>query len=231
MTATINQNIALLRKQISSAEQRYQRNSGSVQLIAVSKTQPATKLLEAYNAGQRLFGENYLQEALDKITELKLPDIEWHFIGPIQSNKTRAIATHFDWVHSVDRLKVARRLNEQRPDELPPLNICLQINISAEDSKSGASANEALVLANQISKLPRLALRGLMAIPSHSDNVIEQRKTFSAMRQLFQTLNETLPIQLDTLSMGMSGDMDAAIAEGTTMVRIGTGIFGARQTP
>jgi len=231
MTATINQNIALLRKQISSAEQRYQRNSGSVQLIAVSKTQPATKLLEAYNAGQRLFGENYLQEALDKITELKLPDIEWHFIGPIQSNKTRAIATHFDWVHSVDRLKVARRLNEQRPDELAPLNICLQINISAEDSKSGASANEALVLANQISKLPRLALRGLMAIPSHSDNVIEQRKTFSAMRQLFQTLNETLPIQLDTLSMGMSGDMDAAIAEGTTMVRIGTGIFGARQTP
>jgi len=230
MTRTISQNLETLRRQISSAEQRYHRNSSSVQLIAVSKTQPAEKLREAYQAGQRAFGENYLQEGLDKITALNLPEIEWHFIGPIQSNKTRAIATHFDWVHSVDRLKIAARLNEQRPTELPPLNICLQINISAEDSKSGTNTIEALTLAKEICKLPRLTLRGLMAIPSHSDDATEQRKMFSAMQQLLLTFNATLPMRLDTLSMGMSGDMDAAIAEGATMVRIGTGIFGTRQS-
>ncbi|MFG1488153.1 YggS family pyridoxal phosphate-dependent enzyme, partial [Oceanospirillum sp. HFRX-1_2] len=172
-------------------------------------------------------GENYLQESLDKQQELADLDIIWHFIGPIQSNKTRAIAENFQWVHSVDRLKVARRLSEQRPAELPPLNICLQVNISAEASKSGITVDELPELAREVAALPNLTLRGLMAIPAPADTLDAQRKPLAALRQAMEAIKAEHP-QLDTLSMGMSGDLEAAIAEGSTMVRIGTAIFGAR---
>jgi len=179
--------------------------------------------------GVRRFGENYLQEALQKIEALADLDLEWHFIGPIQSNKTRAIAEHFDWVHSVDRLKIARRLNEQRPAALAPLNVCLQLNVSAEQSKSGAEPAQLAALAAEVAALPRLRLRGLMAIPAATEDVARQRAAFRCMGEA-QAQLQAAGLELDTLSMGMSGDLEAAIAEGATLVRIGTALFGPRPT-
>jgi pyridoxal phosphate enzyme (YggS family) len=207
------------------------RGRNEVALLAVSKTFPAQAVLEAIAAGQRAFGENYLQEALDKMQEVARlqpnTPIDWHFIGPIQSNKTRPIAAHFDWVHTVERLKIAQRLSEQRPPERGPLDICLQVNISGEASKSGASEAELPELARQVAQLPNLRLRGLMAIPEASNDPAQQRAAFARLRRLFDALRaHGLP--LDTLSMGMSGDLPAAIAEGATIVRIGSAIFGAR---
>jgi pyridoxal phosphate enzyme (YggS family) len=193
-------------------------------LLAVSKTKPAQALREAYAAGLRDFGENYLQEALGKQLELADLPLIWHFIGPIQSNKTRAIAEHFDWVHSVDRLKIAQRLSEQRPAELPPLNICIQVNVSGEASKSGCTPADLPALAEAISTLPRLKLRGLMAIPEPTEDRAEQDAAFAAVQRLQASLN----LPLDTLSMGMSHDLESAIAQGATWVRIGTALFGAR---
>jgi PLP dependent protein len=200
---------------------------GSVRLVAVSKTQTADTVREAYQAGQHAFGENYLQESLNKQTELGDLAIEWHFIGPIQSNKTQPIAQHFSWVHGVDRLKIAQRLSDSRPAELPPLQICLQVNISGEASKSGASPNELWDLVKVVSALPRLTLRGLMTIPEPTDNETLQRQQFSHMRALLKDLNK-LGFALDTLSMGMSSDYKIAIEEGATIVRVGSAIFGAR---
>jgi pyridoxal phosphate enzyme (YggS family) len=182
---------------------------------------------EAYQGGQRAFGENYVQEAVDKITLLTDLPLEWHFIGPIQSNKTRAISEHFAWVHGVDRLRVAQRLSEQRLANQPPLNICIQVNVSGEDSKSGVALGEVAQLAQEIMKLPCLKLRGLMSIPAPASGETEQRVAFSKMRVLLEQLNEQ-GMALDTLSMGMSHDFPAAIKEGATIVRIGTAIFGAR---
>ncbi|GAA0697761.1 YggS family pyridoxal phosphate-dependent enzyme [Marinobacterium maritimum] len=216
-----------VRQQILSACQSGQRAPESVQLLAVSKTRGADEIRQLHACGQTAFGENYLQEALDKIAALQDLPLEWHFIGPIQSNKTRAIAEQFDWVHSVDRLKIARRLSEQRPDELPPLNLCLQVNISDEASKSGCTPEELPELARAVAALPRLRLRGLMAIPEAETDPARQRATFARVRTLMEALQAELP-QLDTLSMGMSGDLEAAIAEGSTLVRVGTALFGPR---
>ena len=197
-------------------------------MLAVSKTRSADAVAAALDCGLHRFGENYLQEALEKIGQLEGRGIEWHFIGPIQSNKTRPIATHFDWVHSVDREKIARRLSEQRPGGSPPLQICLQVNISAETSKSGVLPEEVPALAEAIADLPGVKLRGLMAIPAATDDIAAQHAAFGKLRELFDDLNAN-GTGLDTLSMGMSGDMEAAIAEGATIVRIGTDIFGPRQ--
>ncbi len=196
--------------------------------MAVSKTRPAAMIREAAAAGIQQIGENYLQEALDKQVELADLPLTWHFIGPIQSNKTRPIAEHFDWVHSVDRLKIAQRLSDQRPASLPPLNICLQVNISNEASKAGASLDELTELAQQVSSLSGLCLRGLMAIPQASEDFDQQRAMFAQLRAAATKLQSDCD-SIDTLSMGMSGDMEAAIAEGATIVRIGTDIFGARE--
>ena len=202
---------------------------GQVRLLAVSKTKPASMVREAWELGQRHFGENYLQEALTKIEALAdLKDISWHFIGPIQSNKTRDIASHFHWVHSIDRLKVAQRLSDQRPEHLPPLNICLQINTSGEASKSGISPEELPELVRTISQLPQLKLRGLMTIPAPESDPEQQKKPFQALAQMMDQINESQNLAMDTLSMGMTGDLEAAIQEGSTMVRIGTALFGAR---
>lgn len=225
MTA-LSDNLACIRQQITDAQARFEATQ-SVTLCAVSKAQPATAIRAAYDAGQTVFGENYLQEALQKQAELEDCAIAWHFIGPIQSNKTQPIARHFDWVHSVDRLKIAQRLSDARPSDLPPLNICLQVNISEEASKSGASGQELLELALNIKQLPHLQLRGLMAIPAPCSDFEQQRDQFRQVRALFDHLNSH-GLQLDTLSIGMSGDFAAAIAEGATLVRIGTAIFGAR---
>lgn len=225
MTA-LSDNLACIRQQITDAQARFEATQ-TVTLCAVSKAQSATAIRAAYDAGQTVFGENYLQEALQKQAELKDCAIAWHFIGPIQSNKTQPIARHFDWVHSVDRLKIAHRLSDARPSDLPPLNICLQVNISEEASKSGASGQELLELALNIKQLPRLQLRGLMAIPAPCSDFEQQRDQFRQVRALFNHLNSH-GLQLDTLSIGMSGDFAAAIAEGATLVRIGTAIFGAR---
>ncbi|BBP67580.1 MULTISPECIES: YggS family pyridoxal phosphate-dependent enzyme [Pseudomonas] len=222
--STIADNIAQVRSRIRAAEQAAQRAEQSVQLLAVSKTKPAQALREAYAAGLRDFGENYLQEALGKQAELTDLPLIWHFIGPIQSNKTRAIAEHFDWVHSVDRLKIAQRLSEQRPDGLPPLNICIQVNVSGEASKSGCTPADLPALAAAIDALPRLKLRGLMAIPEPTEERTAQDAAFGAV----QRLQASLQLPLDTLSMGMSHDLESAIAQGATWVRIGTALFGAR---
>ncbi|SET94502.1 YggS family pyridoxal phosphate-dependent enzyme [Pseudomonas graminis] len=222
--STIAENISTLAERIRSAAQAVQRDPASVGLLAVSKTKPASDLRDAYDAGLRDFGENYLQEALGKQAELSDLPLIWHFIGPIQSNKTRAIAEHFAWVHSVDRLKIAQRLSEQRPPELPPLNICIQVNVSGEASKSGCSPEDLPALAQAISTLPNLKLRGLMAIPEPTDDRDEQNASFAAV----STLQAQLGLPLDTLSMGMSHDLEAAIAQGATWVRIGTALFGAR---
>jgi pyridoxal phosphate enzyme (YggS family) len=226
---TIQQRLQQVKQQIHEAEARYGRAHGSVTLLAVSKTWPLEDVLTAADAGQHCFGENYVQEAVTKIDACPTT-LEWHFIGHIQSNKSRDIATRFDWVHSVDRLKLARRLSEQRPPELAPLNICLQVNISGEQSKSGLTAEQVLEMAQQVNELPNLQLRGLMAIPAPADDFDQQRAVFHQVSELQQQLIKQ-GLALDTLSMGMSGDMEAAIAEGATIVRVGTAIFGQRHFP
>ncbi|QLL13092.1 YggS family pyridoxal phosphate-dependent enzyme [Pseudomonas chlororaphis] len=226
--STIADNIALVSARIRAAAQASQRDESSIHLLAVSKTKPAAALREAYAAGLRDFGENYLQEALGKQAELGDLPLSWHFIGPIQSNKTRAIAENFAWVHSVDRLKIAQRLSEQRPADLPPLNICIQVNVSGEASKSGCTPADLPTLASAISALPRLKLRGLMAIPEPTDDRAAQDAAFAAVRRLNENLRASLDLPTDTLSMGMSHDLEAAIAQGATWVRIGTALFGAR---
>ncbi|WP_339408935.1 YggS family pyridoxal phosphate-dependent enzyme [Pseudomonas sp. EA_35y_Pfl2_R5] len=222
--STIAENIAKVGVRIREAAQASQRDCAAVGLLAVSKTKPAEAIRQAFAAGTRDFGENYLQEALDKQAELSDLPLTWHFIGPIQSNKTKPIAEHFAWVHSVDRLKIAQRLSDQRPAHLPALNICLQVNVSGEASKSGCNPDELPALAQAVTQLPNLRLRGLMTIPEPTDNTNEQRAAFARLRELQQDLN----LDLDTLSMGMSHDLEAAIAEGATWVRIGTALFGAR---
>ena len=222
--STIADNLSTLADRIRSAAQAAGRDPGQVRLLAVSKTKPAAAIREVYAAGVRDVGENYLQEALAKQLELTDLPLIWHFIGPIQSNKTRAIAEHFDWVHSVDRLKIAQRLSEQRPAGLPALNVCVQVNVSGEASKSGCNPDELPALAQAIAALPHLKLRGLMAIPEPTDDPAAQAAAFARVRQLQDSLN----LGLDTLSMGMSHDLEAAIAQGATWVRIGTALFGAR---
>jgi pyridoxal phosphate enzyme (YggS family) len=226
MTAILS-NLQAVHAAIDQAALLAQRDASQITLLAVSKTVPAGVIREAYHAGQRAFGENFVQEALDKIRDLRDLPLEWHFIGPIQSNKTRAIAENFSWVHSVDRLKIAQRLSEQRPADLPPLNICLQINVSGESTKGGIAPDDAEAFAHAISILPRLKLRGLMAIPAPVAGLSEQRPPFAKMRELLKNLN-TAGLNLDSLSMGMTHDLSAAIMEGATIVRVGTAIFGSR---
>lgn len=222
---SLKQRLAHVERRIREAEMRFGRPPGSVQLLPVSKTRPAADIAQLARAGYRAFGESYLQEALGKQKELA--GLEWHFIGPIQSNKTQPIAQYFDWAHSVDREKIARRLSAQRPDSLPPLNICLQVNISGEATKSGIDLDQLPVLAASVAGLPGLHLRGLMAIPARESDFERQRAAFRHLRVAFDTLN-TDDLALDTLSMGMSGDLEAAIAEGATLVRVGSDIFGPR---
>lgn len=222
--STIADNIGLVSQRIRAAAEAAQRDASSIHLLAVSKTKPAQAVREAYAAGMHDFGENYLQEALGKQAELTDLPLSWHFIGPIQSNKTRAIAENFAWVHSVDRLKIAQRLSEQRSADLPPLNICIQVNVSGEASKSGCTPADLPALANAISALPRLKLRGLMAIPEPTEDRAAQDAAFARVRDL----QASLDLALDTLSMGMSHDLESAIAQGATWVRIGTALFGAR---
>ena len=212
--------------QIRQAEIVYKRKPESVLLLAVSKTKSAKDIAAAYQAGQRHFGESYCQEALKKQQELGAFDITWHFIGPVQSNKTKGLATHFSWVHSVDSLKIAKRLSEQRPSALPPLNICLQVNISGEQSKSGINLNELQQLCKQVAVLPNIKLRGVMAIPMLVEDFERQRLPYKLLYQAAVKLDNP---KLDTFSFGMSGDLKAAIAEGATIVRIGTALFGARE--
>jgi len=223
----IAENLAQIQQNILEFCQKYQRKPEDVQLLAVSKTKPAEDIRAAFNAGQTHFGENYLQESIEKIHNLSDLEIVWHFIGSIQSNKTRELAENFSWVHSVDRLKIAHRLSQQRAESLPPLNICLQVNISQEASKSGFSIDEIEPVVDEVISLPKISLRGLMAIPAKASTLKEQRKAFAQMKALLESLQRKHP-QIDTLSMGMSGDMEAAIAEGSTLLRIGTAIFGAR---
>jgi len=223
----IRQNLQAITATIISTAQEAGHEAAAVQLLAVSKTFGPEAVLEAVQAGQRAFGENYLQEGLDKIRavqEAGAPALDWHFIGPIQSNKTRPIAENFAWVHTVEREKIAQRLSEQRPAGLPPLQICLQVNISGEASKSGIAPEEVAELAHKIAALPRLTLRGLMAIPEPTEDRAQQDAAFATVR----TLQESLNLPLDTLSMGMSHDLEAAVAQGATWVRIGTALFGAR---
>ena len=222
--STIAENIAKVRSRIRAAAQASARDSEGIGLLAVSKTQPASAIRAAFACGLSDFGENYLQEALYKQTELAGLPLTWHFIGPIQSNKTRTIAEHFDWVHSVDRLKIAQRLSEQRPPGLPSLNICLQVNVSAESSKSGCTPEELPGLARAICNMPGLRLRGLMAIPEATLDSARQHAAFARLREL----RDSLELPLDCLSMGMSDDLEAAIAEGSNWLRIGSAIFGAR---
>lgn len=217
-----------VREQIRLAALEYRRVPEEITLLAVSKTRTVEEIREAVAAGQYRFGENYLQEALEKIRILDDPALEWHFIGPLQSNKTRPVAEHFAWVHGVDRLKLAERLSDQRPADQPPLNVCLQVNVSAEASKSGCTLDELPELAHAVMRLPHLRLRGLMTIPAPADGLAEQRRPFRILREAGERLQaEGLP--LDTLSMGMSDDLQAAIAEGSTLLRIGTAIFGVRE--
>jgi pyridoxal phosphate enzyme (YggS family) len=233
--ATIGVNLQAVRQRIAAAAVACGRDPADITLIAVSKTFGADAIAAARACGQRVFGENYVQEALDKIHVLAAtaslassPDLEWHFIGPIQSNKTRLIAENFAWVHSVDRLKIAARLSAARHAGLAPLQVCIEVNIGGEDSKSGVAPADAHVLARAVAALPRINLRGLMAIPPSSDDPAQQRRYFAAVRELKNRLVDD-GIALDTLSMGMSADIEAAIAEGATLVRVGTAIFGHRQ--
>jgi len=227
--ASIAENILQVRGRIASACRAFDRLPATVNLLAVSKTCPGVSVREAHAAGQRDFGENYVQEALAKIDELAdlRADLRWHLIGPLQSNKAREVAARFDWVHAVDRIKLAQRLSDLRPDGLPPLQVCLQVNISGEDSKSGVAPDAALALARGVAALPRLKLRGLMAIPEPAGDLASQRAPHRALRELFEAMNAE-GLGLDTLSVGMSADLEAAIAEGATWVRIGTAIFGSR---
>lgn len=220
-------NLSVVRARIARAVELAGRSGDSVRLLAVSKRQPTGAIRAAFAAGQREFGESYLQEAHAKMSELGDTDVEWHFIGPLQSNKTKGIAQSFAWVHSVDRLSVAQRLSRQRPADLPPLNICVQVNISAEPSKSGVAVEALQALLGELVELPKLRLRGLMAIPQAEHDPQRQREPFRRMGEVYETLRaHGLP--LDTLSMGMSADLEAAIAEGATIVRVGSAIFGAR---
>ncbi len=225
----IENNLATVQSQIQQAALKSNRSCENILLLAVSKTKPLTDIEQAYHYGQRHFGESYLQEAETKITTTVHEDLVWHFIGPIQSNKTKRISELFDWVHSVDRMKVATRLNQNRPTDLPPLNILLQVNIDNEESKAGIQLDEIKSMAQSIVELPNLQLRGLMAIPKRNDDPEQQRIPFVRMRRALQELQITYP-QCDTLSMGMSNDLQTAIAEGSTLVRIGTAIFGTRLT-
>lgn len=227
---TIASNVQATQARLNQACFTSGRHPETVHLLAVSKLHPAEAVREAHAAGLCAFGENYVQEGLDKIAALAdlRPLLAWHLIGPLQSNKTRAVADAFDWVHSVDRLKIAQRLSEQRPDHLPALNVCLQVNISGEDSKSGVAPADVPALAHAVAALPRLRLRGLMSIPEPADTLDAQRAPHRAVHLLFDQLNAE-GLALDTLSMGMSADLEAAVAEGATVVRIGTAIFGARE--
>ncbi len=227
---TIPARLQATRQRLEQACMQAGRPVHSVTLLAVSKTQPAEAVREAHAAGQRAFGENYVQEALDKIAALAdlRAELEWHLIGPLQSNKTRAVAEAFDWVHSIDRLKIAQRLSEQRPQELAPLQVCLQVNVSGEDSKSGVAPSEVLELARAVATLPRLRLRGLMSIPEPAEDLDAQRTPHRVLRELLERLRLEGLTGLDTLSMGMSADLEAAVQEGATVVRIGTAIFGRR---
>lgn len=228
-TQSITNNLAATRSQIAEFEQRYARITGSVELLAVSKRKPVTAIAEAFEAGQRAFGENYVDEGVDKITALPEKSIEWHFIGAIQSRKCKLIAEHFHWVHSIDRLKVAQKLSSSRPESMPDLQVCIQINLDQEASKAGIQLEEAQDLAIACAKLPRMQLRGLMAIPAPRQTLSEQREVFAQLANCLTSLKTSIP-QLDVLSMGMSADIEAAIAEGSTMVRVGTAIFGARES-
>jgi len=223
--------LARIQQRIAAACGKANRPIDSVTLLAVSKTFPLVKVLEFRDSGQTAFGENYLQEALDKITQLAdhpdAPVIEWHFIGPIQSNKTKPIAENFQWVHSVDRLKIAQRLSDQRPPNLPPLNLLIQVNTSGEASKSGVSPGDAVALCLSVSKLPNLKLRGLMTIPSNTDDMAQLKAEFLLCKSMFDDLNKQ-GLQMDTLSMGMSSDLELAIECGSTCVRVGSALFGAR---
>jgi len=228
---TIQQALETIHQQIQTSTQLAHRPESAVTLLAVSKTKPNEAILEAYQAGQKAFGENYVQEGVDKIQYFEVQNIqlEWHFIGPLQSNKTRLVAEHFDWMQTLERAKIADRLNEQRPPYKVPLNVLIQINISQESSKSGIQPSDMLPLAKHIENLPHLRLRGLMAIPEPTNDVAQQEQTFCQMKTLFEQLQQALPnAQIDTLSMGMTDDMQSAIKCGSTMVRIGTAIFGKR---
>jgi pyridoxal phosphate enzyme (YggS family) len=229
--ASIDKRLQQVKGRISTASEGAGRDVRSVTLLAVSKTQGPEAVREAAASGQHAFAENYVQEALDKMAALAdlRPQLQWHLIGPLQSNKTRPVAEAFDWVHSVDRLKIAQRLSEQRPVALPPLNVCLQVNISDEASKSGLAPAEVPPVARAVAALPRLRLRGLMAIPEPAGDFAHQRAPYRALRELFEQLNAQ-GLGLDTLSMGMSADLEAAIAEGATIVRVGTAVFGERAT-
>ncbi len=218
-----------VRQRIHDAATKYGRPDSSIQLLAVSKTRPAGDIRSALETGQHRFGESYLQEAIEKIQQLSDTQAEWHFIGRIQSNKTKIIAEHFDWVHGLCSFKHARRLNDQRPQRLPPLKVCLQINLSNEGSKAGIAPEEAAELAGLIHELPRLHLKGLMTLPAPAETVVQQRQPFQTLRELRDRI-KTDALPLDTLSMGMSGDLEAAIAEGATIVRVGTAIFGPRNS-
>jgi pyridoxal phosphate enzyme (YggS family) len=225
---TIATNLQAVKSRIAAAERAAGRHSGGMTLVAVSKAHTAAAVRECAEAGQRAFGENYVQESLDKIETLGELKLEWHFIGPIQSNKTRPIAEHFQWVHSIERERIAQRLDAARPATLPPLNVCLQVNVSGEASKSGVAPQEVTALAQALGALPRLKLRGLMAIPEPSTDSALRRRRFALLRELLNQLNAQ-GYAMDTLSMGMSDDLEDAIAEGATMARIGTAIFGARR--
>lgn len=225
--SVIADNLQAVRSRIDAAARAAGRDPKTVALLAVSKTWPAADILDAARAGQRAFGESYVQEAVEKIARLRDAGLEWHFIGPLQSNKTRPVAENFAWVHSIERLKIAERLSAQRPAGLPPLEVCVQVNVSGEASKSGCEPAEAVDLCRQVAALPNLRLRGLMAIPEPVEEIEAQRRPFRQLRDLFETLRAG-GLPLDTLSMGMSHDLEAAIAEGATVVRIGTAIFGER---
>lgn len=228
MSTSVSANLAQVRKRIELACQSVGRASDTVKLLAVSKTMPAQVVREAYAAGQLAFGENYIQEGVDKITALAELPLEWHCIGPIQSNKTKLVAENFAWVHSIDRLKIAERLSAQRPAHLPPLQVCLQVNVDGGSNKSGVAPEDLLALAQAVAKLPHLQLRGIMTIPEPAETEAEARAVHQQAKRLFDHL-KTSGLTLDTLSMGMTADLEAAVAEGSTCVRVGTAIFGARQ--
>ncbi len=224
----IKENLKKVHERVTKAALQADRDPNEVHVMAVTKRHSEAAIRTAAALGMRDFGENFLQEAVDKIASLKDLGLIWHFIGRIQSNKTRSIATQFDWVHTVDRLKIAQRLSDQRPQDLPPLNICVQVNVANDDIKAGATADELAELVSGISQLPNLSLRGLMCIPPPSDSLCQQRVYFATLRRLFREV-DTCQEKWDTLSMGMSGDIESAILEGSTFVRVGTAIFGPRQ--
>ena len=228
MSTSVSANLAQVRKRIELACQAVGRASDTVKLLAVSKTMPAQAVREAHAAGQLAFGENYIQEGVDKIAALADLPLEWHCIGPIQSNKTKLVAENFAWVHSIDRLKIAERLSAQRPAHLPPLQVCLQVNVDGGSNKSGVAPDDLLALAQAVAKLPHLQLRGIMTIPEPAETEAEARAVHQQAKRLLDHL-KTAGLTLDTLSMGMTADLEAAVAEGSTCVRVGTAIFGARQ--